>query len=87
MFWDDREGGSEAVPERVELPTGVFTDLTQCYSTTCREGEPCYSFACPRKGPFITPSAPAPEVPKTSVRLACDYAPPLLMFVLVRGVA
>lgn len=47
MFLDDQEG--EAVPEREELPTGVITILTKCYSTTCSEEFPCYSYACPRK--------------------------------------
>ena len=88
MFLDDQEGGSEAVPEREELPTGVITVLTRCYSTTCGEGEPCYSFACPRKTTATLPLAPAPEAPKASVGLICDdYISPLLTLVLVRGMA
>jgi len=49
MFLDDQEGGTEAAPEREELPTGVITVLTNCYSPSCAEGAPCYSFACPRR--------------------------------------
>jgi RHO1 GDP-GTP exchange protein 1/2 len=48
-FMDDPEGGSEAITEREELPTGVVTMLTRCYSPSCGDGGPCYAFACPRK--------------------------------------
>ena len=49
MFLDDQESGSDAIPEREELPTGVNTVLTRCYSPSCGEGVPCYSYTCPRK--------------------------------------
>jgi hypothetical protein len=49
MFLDDVEGGSEDLAEREELPTGVITMLTRCYSPSCGEGVPCYSQHCPRK--------------------------------------
>ncbi|TDL23713.1 Dbl domain-containing protein [Rickenella mellea] len=49
MFLDDQEGGADARLEREELPTGVFTLLTKCYSPSCVDGSPCYSFSCPRK--------------------------------------
>jgi hypothetical protein len=48
-FLDDQEGGSDMVPEREELPTGVITMLTRCYSPSCGEGVTCYSYMCPRK--------------------------------------
>lgn len=52
MFSDD-QGGSDAIPEREELPvpTGVITMLTRCYSPCCEleDGIPCYAYACPRK--------------------------------------
>ncbi|KAG6841126.1 hypothetical protein C0991_001695 [Blastosporella zonata] len=38
----------DGIPE--ELPTGVVTMLTRCYSPSCAEGMPCYSYVCPRKG-------------------------------------
>ncbi|KAF9038576.1 CNH domain-containing protein [Panaeolus papilionaceus] len=38
--------------EQEELPTGVITMMTRCYSPSCGEGTPCYSFSCPRKGNF-----------------------------------
>lgn len=51
MFLDDQAEGSSSADqqprEREELPTGVITALTQCYSPSCWEGEPCYSFTCP----------------------------------------
>lgn len=33
----------------VELPSGVFTLLTDCYSPTCSRDQLCYSIACPRR--------------------------------------
>jgi hypothetical protein len=32
-----------------ELPSGVFTLLTDCYSATCSRDQLCYSIACPRR--------------------------------------
>ena len=49
MFLDDLEGASDARVEQEELPTGVITVLTRCYSSSCDEDTPCYSFACPRR--------------------------------------
>lgn len=49
MFLDDQESGSDAIPEREELPTSVITMLTRCYSPSCGEGVVCYAFSCPRK--------------------------------------
>ncbi|KAF5362320.1 hypothetical protein D9756_002193 [Leucocoprinus leucothites] len=53
MFYDEQEGGSDAIFEREELPTGVVTMLTRCYSPSCAdsgaEGPPCYSFSCPKR--------------------------------------
>jgi len=40
------EAGSE---ESAELPTGITTMLTRCYSASCGEGIVCYSYTCPRK--------------------------------------
>ena len=48
MFLDDQEGTSETVMEREELPTGVITMLTRCYTPMCGEGGVCYSYGCPR---------------------------------------
>ena len=49
MFLDDQEGGADAPRDREELPTSVITVLTRCYSPSCSEAQPCYSFACPRR--------------------------------------
>lgn len=38
-----------AAEEELELPTGVFTLLTDCYSPTCTRDRLCYSIACPRR--------------------------------------
>ncbi|CAK5273815.1 unnamed protein product [Mycena citricolor] len=71
MFLDDQEGSSaaEAAREREELPTGVVTMLTKCYSLSCVDESPCYAYACPRRnstiptsassGPTETPVAPS----------------------------
>jgi hypothetical protein len=32
-----------------DLPNGVFTLLTECYSPTCTRDKLCYSIACPRR--------------------------------------
>ncbi|KAF9444873.1 Dbl homology domain-containing protein [Macrolepiota fuliginosa MF-IS2] len=39
-------------PEAAEIPTGVVTVLTKCYSPSCGKFDdgPCYSYSCPRKG-------------------------------------
>jgi hypothetical protein len=49
MFLDDQEGAADAPRDREELPTSVITVLTRCYSPSCSEALPCYSFACPRR--------------------------------------
>lgn len=49
MFLDDSEGMSGDTPEREELPTGVITMLTKCYSPLCQEGVKCYAYGCPRR--------------------------------------
>lgn len=46
MFLDDEQETSE----REELPTGVITLLTKCYTPGCGDDGPCYAYACPRKG-------------------------------------
>ena len=49
MFLDDQEGGSDARIEVEELPTGVVTYLTKCYTPCCVDGRPCYAYSCPRR--------------------------------------
>ncbi|KAH8550125.1 CNH domain-containing protein [Umbelopsis sp. PMI_123] len=48
---DKSESGdaSAASDLNAELPTGVFTLLTECYSPTCTPNKLCYSIACPRR--------------------------------------
>ncbi|EMD39100.1 hypothetical protein CERSUDRAFT_47353 [Gelatoporia subvermispora B] len=53
MFLDDQEGGSDARIEQEELPTAVVTLLTRCYSPSCDDETPCYSYACPRRVCFL----------------------------------
>lgn len=38
-----------ATSDEIELPSGVFTLLTDCYSPTCSRDQLCYSIACPRR--------------------------------------
>ncbi|KAJ7132313.1 Dbl-like domain-containing protein [Mycena epipterygia] len=69
MFLDDQEGTSDAAPEREELPTGVVTMLTKCYSPSCSDDMPCYSYGCPRKGTlFIAPVTGPAESPALPLR-------------------
>jgi RHO1 GDP-GTP exchange protein 1/2 len=42
-------GADNAVADEDELPSGVFTLLTDCYSPTCTRDRLCYSIACPRR--------------------------------------
>jgi hypothetical protein len=42
---DDVEEEEES--EENDLPNGVFTLLTDCYSPTCTRDNLCYSIACP----------------------------------------
>ncbi|KAJ7777436.1 Dbl-like domain-containing protein [Mycena metata] len=71
MFLDDLEGPSDAAPDREELPTAVVTMLTKCYSPSCGEGVPCYSFSCPSRGNSIIAQIPGPaEAPVGPVREA-----------------
>lgn len=35
--------------EKQDLPNGVFTLLTDCYSSTCTRDSSCYSVLCPRR--------------------------------------
>jgi hypothetical protein len=44
---DDQEGGGGGMRE--ELPTGVVTMLTRCYTPTCVEETPCYAYGCPKR--------------------------------------
>jgi RHO1 GDP-GTP exchange protein 1/2 len=43
------DGASTDAAEDVQLPTGVFTLLTDCYSPTCSRDRLCYSITCPRR--------------------------------------
>jgi len=53
MFLDDNPGvggnNEQYRMDREELPTGVVTVLTKCYSPSCQDGSPCYSYSCPRR--------------------------------------
>lgn len=52
MFLDDQEGSADVRNQGLdELPTGVFTPLTKCYTPSCMDGMPyaCSSLTCPRR--------------------------------------
>lgn len=40
---------SVSLNQTKELPNGVFTLLTDCYSATCTRDSACYSVLCPRR--------------------------------------
>jgi hypothetical protein len=42
-------GPGDAVDSEDDLPVGVFTLLTDCYSPTCSRDSLCYSINCPRR--------------------------------------
>jgi hypothetical protein len=42
-------GEDDAESEEDDLPNGVFTLLTDCYSPTCSRDSLCYSINCPRR--------------------------------------
>ncbi|CAG8555821.1 16865_t:CDS:2 [Acaulospora colombiana] len=51
-YSDNYNNEGESVDEFLEepdLPHGVFTLLTDCYSPTCSRDNLCYSIACPRR--------------------------------------
>jgi len=35
--------------EKIPYPTGVLVGIAQCYSPTCFEDSPCYSYSCPKR--------------------------------------
>jgi len=37
------------VHTHTDLPCGVFVAISSCYSMTCTEDSPCYSYTCPRR--------------------------------------
>ncbi|EJD07469.1 Dbl domain-containing protein [Fomitiporia mediterranea MF3/22] len=71
MFLDDQEGGSDMRNREVEeLPTGVFTPLTKCYSPSCMDGMPyaCSSYSCPRRRGLVRETTILPETTKEPKR-------------------
>ncbi|KAG6849618.1 hypothetical protein H0H93_006902 [Arthromyces matolae] len=62
--------GDSGVPE--ELPTGVVTMLTRCYSPSCSEAAPCYSYVCPRKGNSFADLAPMIEEAQAAIPKAWE---------------
>jgi hypothetical protein len=34
---------------KIPFPTGVLVGIAQCYSPTCFEDSPCYSYSCPKR--------------------------------------
>ncbi|ORX57578.1 hypothetical protein DM01DRAFT_1319549 [Hesseltinella vesiculosa] len=43
----------DASADTKNLPSGVFTLLTHCYSPTCRRGQGCYSTLCPQNEKYV----------------------------------
>lgn len=40
--------------QNTSLPIGVYTDLTHCYSPSCNNIHPCYSYTCPKREKLVT---------------------------------
>ncbi|KAJ3795639.1 Dbl-like domain-containing protein [Lentinula aff. detonsa] len=73
MFLDDLDGGSSSAQpsspsELTELPTGIITALTKCYSPDCVEGMTCYSPRCPRKASSLVAVDPGSPISKVRDR-------------------
>ncbi|KAI9247315.1 CNH domain-containing protein [Sporodiniella umbellata] len=45
----DYDLSAEEESDNTEMPNGVFTPFTSCYSPTCKDESPCYSFGCPKR--------------------------------------
>ncbi|KAG6816279.1 hypothetical protein H0H87_007316 [Tephrocybe sp. NHM501043] len=69
-FLSDVMPVDDGAPE--ELPTGVVTMLTRCYSPSCSEGVPCYSYVCPRKGNSFVDLVPTHEESQAVVTKAWE---------------
>ncbi|KIY68054.1 Dbl-like domain-containing protein [Cylindrobasidium torrendii FP15055 ss-10] len=70
MFLDDLPG------ERPELPNGVVTVLTKCYTPSCDESSPCYAPRCPRRGEAMTSASTMPEEASAGTRQEWTSAVP-----------
>ena len=75
MFLDDQEGGSDARIEMEELPTGVVTYMTKCYTPCCVDGHPCYAYSCPRRVSTV-PNLSMPRFLSVLSRYQGQYMPP-----------
>jgi len=79
MFRDDQEEGSGTRIEMEELPTGVVTYLTKCYTPSCMDGQSCYAFSCPMRVSTVPISGPTTGFQRTSLAFpATIYASDLV---------
>lgn len=39
----------QAQEDKLLLPNGIYIELTHCYTPTCNNIYPCYSYTCPKK--------------------------------------
>ncbi|TRM58720.1 CNH domain-containing protein [Schizophyllum amplum] len=79
FFYEVEWGGRElqdGVEDRAELPTGVVTMLTKCYSPSCGEDNPCYCYSCPRKGTTFTGIVPESDSAGTASSEWPNTVPP-----------
>lgn len=50
LFEHDIDTTSTSAATNHDFPSGVFVDLTRCYSPACMFDEsPCYSYLCPKR--------------------------------------
>ncbi|OUM62166.1 hypothetical protein PIROE2DRAFT_54450 [Piromyces sp. E2] len=57
-----------------ELPSGVFVAISSCYSLTCTEDSPCYSYTCPRRKAYNLKSSLKDSKPNLSQDTGDDNA-------------
>jgi hypothetical protein len=45
----DVNSNNNSIHSHTDLPSGVFVAISSCYSPTCTNDSPCYSYSCPRR--------------------------------------
>lgn len=60
---DDDESSSttqqqQQQEDEILLPNGIYIELTHCYTPTCNNIYPCYSYTCPKKERLVKKQIP-----------------------------
>jgi len=51
------DSNNNLIHSHTDLPSGVFVAISSCYSPTCTNDSPCYSYSCPRRKAYILKSS------------------------------